>query len=723
MRLADRCGDIVGAVIVALGASLRLWRIDQGDFLLDQAGYYSIAQNALANRALPAAGVSSSIGTLTQPAAIYFYLPFVFLRDPAIGMYATALANVVALGLTYRLAGRYFGSAAAIVSTLLFAVGAHAVQFSRNIWQQNLLPPVVLALFALTLAGAQRGRSGWFGWALPVWGLAVQLHPTAAPLIALLAISWALAPNTVRSRDVAIGSVGFIAVYVPTILWEVASEYLSMRAFAAYLRRPAATDLEVVRNLIGLLDLPSWFAGHWTAIGVAAGKISIALPMVGVLYLAWHVSAQALGGVWRSLRAWPTWARAPAQAQWRGELLLLAWLFVTLVSQLRHHSPVFVFYLLAVLPAAYLAAGVIVERIFQAARAARDASSVGRRLTWHVGAGLAGTLVVASACAQVYATPGVQTNGVAAFPLRAWKEGLARATDLARANRVSLAVIQTDYFTVDAAVYLLNNGFDLGVATHLAGTRTPESSVRCLNGPPGGPLLYVVARLKTEVDSPAEAYVRRELGAVEVLGGMAGSGVFRGYVGSLPGIDRPGGEKKNGGPERLHVEFGDEMVLRRIWPTQLPEGGRWLVLGFELTKPISGRDYGNFYKIVAARSDRGGEDLRRDVVECYGTPWIAGQQLLVFLPDVDQRVAGRGTQLRVAVDGGRAGPYPSRLGSIRLESILGAPSGHYFRATESAALLPRHCQGLSARCANGAVVVDLGSKEDRDGQPMAGGVR
>lgn len=144
---------------LTLGAVLRLWRLDVTGFQTDQAELMALARGGVLRHVLPVTGIPSSIHTLNPPLSIYLLLPFAALgRDPFPAIVSLALWNVLGVALCYVFALRYFGRKTAASGTLLFATCGAAVGYSRFLWQQNYLPPL-LVLWALAVyAGCVRSK-------------------------------------------------------------------------------------------------------------------------------------------------------------------------------------------------------------------------------------------------------------------------------------------------------------------------------------------------------------------------------------------------------------------------------------------------------------------------------------------------------------------------------------------------------------------------------------
>ncbi|MGH2517166.1 MAG: ArnT family glycosyltransferase, partial [Ktedonobacterales bacterium] len=181
---------------LALGAFLRLWQLGTSQFLDDQAILMSMARSSVVQHAIPITGIPSSIHALNPPLSVYLLMPFaLFGKDPFPAIVALALWNVAGVALCYIFAWRYFGRRVAAIGTLLFATSGAAVDFSRFLWQQNYMPPLLILWALATFAGALRGTRGWFFASATLLALATLLHPTALLLAPVLLAAFALAPR------------------------------------------------------------------------------------------------------------------------------------------------------------------------------------------------------------------------------------------------------------------------------------------------------------------------------------------------------------------------------------------------------------------------------------------------------------------------------------------------------------------------------------------------
>lgn len=371
-------------LVLLVAALLRLILLDQTSFLGDQAELLFLARSALAHHALPVTGIRSSIGTLNPPASIFLLLPFALLGDPMGATVATAVANIVAVLLLYRLVDLYVGRRAAFAVGLLYAAAPWPIYFSRFIWQQNLLAPIVI-LFIWTLCrGLIDRKPGWLGWNVLLWGIAFQLHPSAAPLLALTALGIVWAWRTVRPRDVAAAVASLIILFLPTLIWEIVSKGSDLPLYGALGQAPAIFNGDVFNELLTVLTPPGpSFFGGGTLYSHMYARIAWLAPLLVVLDVAaliWllvivvsgllhsrvetrQIQRQGMeqGATSPSARGWSKEPLSPTSTTHlnpRFMLVLLLWLAVPVLAMWRHSTPIHEHYLLAPLPAAFAVLGI-----------------------------------------------------------------------------------------------------------------------------------------------------------------------------------------------------------------------------------------------------------------------------------------------------------------------------------------------------------------------------
>ena len=233
--------------ILFIAGFLRLFQNNTTEFDGDQATIFSMAHDAISHFLLPATSNIASIGIVNPPAIVYLLmLPAALSPNPLWAIVMVGLFNTAAVLLTYLFTRRYFGRPAAIIATLLYAAAAKVIEYSRFLWQQNMIAPfVLLFLFALYWGVVER-RKGWLFPALLLLGILFQLHEITTLLIAPFLVALILAPGTIRWRDLALGLISLFVIFSTYLLWEVATKFYDVQTALKVSKTPAHIDNQAI---------------------------------------------------------------------------------------------------------------------------------------------------------------------------------------------------------------------------------------------------------------------------------------------------------------------------------------------------------------------------------------------------------------------------------------------------------------------------------------------
>lgn len=357
--------------VLGVAAILRLFAIGRSPFGSDDALLFLEASRAVHDHLLPGTGIYNSVLALNMPLYTFILLPFA--TNPQALSVVTALANVAAVGGWYVFVQRYFGRRAALIAGLLFATACYDTYMSEFVWQQTILAPLTVVVFASAYWGAlERGRH----WLVPhVLALAalIQIYPIMAALLPLTLIALWFGRRAVSWLDVALASVGTIALYLPALLFELGSHGYDLPIYAAYLRAPKHTDTQVFEALAQALGpRPADFFGAGTPYALAADRFSWLTPALMLLWLAstlWLLCALAAPLIAQMPRGRPL--RAPRLAplsqrisrpDWLGAAMLLVWPLALVAITLRHSSAVYVHYVFEITPVIYCTIALFLTR-------------------------------------------------------------------------------------------------------------------------------------------------------------------------------------------------------------------------------------------------------------------------------------------------------------------------------------------------------------------------
>jgi 4-amino-4-deoxy-L-arabinose transferase-like glycosyltransferase len=362
------------ATILILAAALRLGAPGVVEFKRDEANLSHLALDLARGREFPLLGIDSSVGIRNAPVNVYLItLPYLLTSDPIVATQFVGLLNVIAVGLTYWLARRYYGPVAAVVAGLLYAVSPWAVIFSRKIWAQDMLPVFVLLTVGSGLLGFVEGKR-WAQLAhLPLLAITGQIHYGAFVLIPVTVYLMV----TSRRR------------LTRAFLVSVAIAVIILIPYVVGLAQSGLLNVETLRRITAPRGQPnpitiSGVAFEYAALTIAGTEIhSLAGPQAFQSYLASVPNAYPLfnmlilaligGAAWLAVRVWRCRDRRAVI-----DLALLIWLLFTPLVFSVTWTPMYTHYLIPMIPAAYLIIGVGAHDLWQAVMASHTPQWIGR---------------------------------------------------------------------------------------------------------------------------------------------------------------------------------------------------------------------------------------------------------------------------------------------------------------------------------------------------------
>ncbi|HEV7126129.1 MAG TPA: glycosyltransferase family 39 protein, partial [Ktedonobacterales bacterium] len=349
-------------LVLAIGASLRLVAIGRSPFGSDDALLFLEAARTTHDRLLPGTGIFNSLLALNFPAYTFLLLPFA--NQPQGLAVLTAVANVVAVACLYVFTERMFGRWPALIAALLFATATYATWMSVFIWQQTIVIPITLVALWLAFEGAVRQRRHWLAPHLILLALAIQVYPQSISLLPVTVVAIIFGWRTIRWVDVLIAENICCLIWLPTVLFELASGGFDLPIYLAWLRAPKVTNTQALVALSQALGPQSgdylgantWYT-HTAPLVAWLTPVIMALWALGTVWLAAWVVVPLGRGLWRrDATAMRRLASAPA---WRAHLLLLLWPLGLLAATIRHATPVYVHYVFLISPVIYVTIGVL----------------------------------------------------------------------------------------------------------------------------------------------------------------------------------------------------------------------------------------------------------------------------------------------------------------------------------------------------------------------------
>ena len=518
-------------LIVLLTVGLRFYRIDTAQYMTDHNTFYQMAHDAVANGLWPISGNRSSTGPLIPPLFVYIMMiPAAITPNPVAGNSFIALSNIAAVLLTYIFVRRYYGRLAGTISALLYATAVNVIIFSRDIWQPDLLPLLMVLLLFMLFRGVIQKKSYWFLPAVLLIAAMYQLHSTAVYLAAPLLVAVVLAFKTIRWRELPLTALGLFLLFAPYLYLEYRRQHIDITQL-----------LHVASNAPVFTDDALLFYGMWVHSFVLspiqyrfilprlsvdthlipgnANSILLTTPlhliaqfsqpesslMVALLVAAWLLVAFLILWPFRSseqsgLVGW--WKELWNSPERKGLIILLVWQGTFLLI-LRHSVSVYIHYLIYLLPGPFILIGLLLARAIKLLQ--RLSFSWERLLRYgiYVAIGLIVLVQTVGSVGWLVDHARGNFNSNYAYP---------QYFDLATVQRIVNNADQLAQQHHLSHVYIDIHGDDGSAATYLAQfTHTPTAvfdSNQCLVVPDAaaGPVVYVTDPNRPDIDALLKRY-------------------------------------------------------------------------------------------------------------------------------------------------------------------------------------------------------------------------
>ncbi len=474
-------------VIALLAGFLRLYRLDTSEFDGDQAAIFGLAREAIHYGLVPIVGIRASIGIENPPAVIdLLMLPAALSANPLWAAVMVGLLNTIAVLLTYFFTRRYYGRFAGISAALLYTAAAKPLDYSRFIWQQNMLAPlVVLFIFALFFGVVER-RKGWLLPAVLLLGVAYQLHETSTLLAILLLVAILLAPGTIRWHDLALALVALFVIFAPYILWEFTSHFSDLSIVLNVVKLHAHTD-DLVIYFYKFFLSPNGFTSYYQVPANPASLLRLFDPILsGLRYMLWFLLAGGLATA-GGLALWPLSRDAGATAallqskeekpallheikplSWLknwwidfranpyrcGLLLLCIWQVVPLLFLLHHTLALYPYYLLILMPGPFILMGLFLDKLINWTRQPAWYLRGLHYAAYTIAALIIIAQITTCTATMIDATDGANAHGKTYNTLGSLQHALAEADQLAQQHHLNRVYITTDIYSQMAMSYL-----------------------------------------------------------------------------------------------------------------------------------------------------------------------------------------------------------------------------------------------------------------------------
>jgi len=360
MRLS-RYRWVMPALLVLLGAALRMQRLDLIDFRFDQAYPLWYAQDIAAGR-LWGMQPHGSVGA--HPAA-YLYmmaLPYLFTKNFFAIVVYRVFFDVATIAAVYAIGRRYLSMRTGVVAALLYAVAPWAIQFARNLWPVCQPIDSALLMFGLLEIAVKKNPRGWLLTGLGA-SLVAGTHLGGVYLLPVVLLAAWIGRRCWNGRLLMVGLLPGIFFAAAYLVQDAGGDFGSVRAYLGAVGGGSTWRPEVLARI-------GWLSGgaHLGVLTGAAYDVWTAWPWNFGLWI--DEMQQIVAAAATAAAAWAAW-RGRRSGRGVAIAVLLAWLIVPAAIQLRSSRPVEVQYLTSLLPAPMLLTAFALDRAFGVGRGVR----------------------------------------------------------------------------------------------------------------------------------------------------------------------------------------------------------------------------------------------------------------------------------------------------------------------------------------------------------------
>ncbi|HNS52574.1 MAG TPA: hypothetical protein PKO09_15515 [Anaerolineae bacterium] len=347
---------ISATLVLLLAASLRIGWPQLTEFKFSEARMEALALEITREGRLPLVGVPSSAGLDHSPMSIYLYAPaFLQTNHPVPATVYGAVAGLVAVAMCFRF-GRQWpggGSTGGFTSALIAAASPWAVLFSRKIWQISLVPVLALVFAGLAVAGFVSRRRWALCGCVIVYAVLAQVHPSAISLAPVLLLWLALFWRKELLLPLAVGAALGFGTAIPFVIHQAQTGWSVLNSLAQGLGS-ATWDLSAVR----LAWLTITGQGIEALAGMSRPQLR-AVPSISPIFAAigWFVLASAVALGWRAFTALRSKTNPETLRIVRVDIMLVSWLAIPILANLRHSLDLQIHFFALVLPPAFLVVG------------------------------------------------------------------------------------------------------------------------------------------------------------------------------------------------------------------------------------------------------------------------------------------------------------------------------------------------------------------------------
>lgn len=221
-------------LILSISLIFRVTNLYLIEFKGDEALNLYLASQPLFGNPMPYGGTVSSIGTLNPPIFNYILFPLTLLSfDPKIISFLIGLLNSIAIALLFLIIKRFYNLYISFIATVLLALSPWAIIYSRKIWPQDFILPLLVPIFYSVHKIIKDNDSRyWIGYVSFSLFL-MQLHQSGLFFVPLLTLFLLHSKVRINIRAILIGIVIGIIPLLPYLSFQISNNCPDCKSFVS----------------------------------------------------------------------------------------------------------------------------------------------------------------------------------------------------------------------------------------------------------------------------------------------------------------------------------------------------------------------------------------------------------------------------------------------------------------------------------------------------------
>jgi len=234
-------------LVVVLASLFRLTNLDLIEFKADEGINLFLASRPVFGHPFPPGGTVSSVGVTNFPLVNYLLFPMILISlDPKIISFFIALLNVFAIGAFFIILRKYYNQTIAFVASSLIATSPWAILFSRKIWAQDFLFPILIP-FILSIYKVAIDRDGRYWLLFAVSSLFLtQIHQSALFFIIPLTAFMLINKSKVNLKYLTAGLILGIIPTIHFVYYQLKTGCFDCQMAATYAGRINETSIDLL---------------------------------------------------------------------------------------------------------------------------------------------------------------------------------------------------------------------------------------------------------------------------------------------------------------------------------------------------------------------------------------------------------------------------------------------------------------------------------------------